>query len=190
MSEPQTETAPRRWLGFRLRRPRLFAGAAAGVAVYLILLLASSVTARLRFILAWDIGVIVALSAMFLGLRRASPERMRAIAARQITGQWTVLILTIVAASASLIAITAEVPLIKTASDTEQIARMALVAVTTVLSWALINTMFTIGMTFQVSDVQITELPVRQLAIAHGIIMFFYATVILAMTVNLVAGLL
>jgi len=49
---------------------------------------------------------------------------------------------------------------------------------------------FTIGMTFQVSDVQITELPVRQLAIAHGIIMFFYATVILAMTVNLVAGLL
>ena len=233
MSEPQTETVPRRWFGFHLRRPRLFAGAAAGVAVYLILLLASSVSARLRFILAWDIGVIVALSAMFIGLRKASPERIRAIAARQITGKWTVLTLTVVAASASLIAITAEVPLIKTASDTEQIARMALVAVTTVLSWALINTMFalhyahdyylraaandsagvrnggivfggtkppaygdfiyfsfTIGMTFQVSDVQITELPVRQLAIAHGIIMFFYATVILAMTVNLVAGLL
>jgi uncharacterized membrane protein len=223
MSEPQTETVPRRWFGFHLRRPRLFAGTATGVAVYLILLFASSVPARLRFILAWDIGVIVALSAMFVGLRKASPERMRAIAARQITGKWTVLTLTVVAASASLIAITAEVPLIKAASDAEQIARMALVALTTVLSWALINTMFalhyahdyylrdggivfagtkppaygdfiyfsfTIGMTFQVSDVQITELPVRQLAIAHGIIMFFYATVILAMTVNLVAGLL
>jgi uncharacterized membrane protein len=49
---------------------------------------------------------------------------------------------------------------------------------------------FTIGMTFQVSDVQITDLHVRQLATAHGIISFFYATVILALTVNLVAGLL
>ena len=223
MTDPHTESAERRWLTFRLRRPRLFVGALTGLVVYMFLLLASPVTARLRFILAWDIGVIVALSAMFFGLRKCSPERMRAIAARQITGKWTVLILTVVAASASLIAITAEVPLIKAAGDTEQIARMALVAVTTVLSWALINTMFalhyahdyylrdggivfagnklpaygdfiyfsfTIGMTFQVSDVQITELPVRQLAIAHGIIMFFYATVILAMTVNLVAGLL
>jgi uncharacterized membrane protein len=49
---------------------------------------------------------------------------------------------------------------------------------------------FTIGMTFQVSDVQIIDPAVRQLAIAHGIISFFYATVILALTVNLVAGIL
>jgi uncharacterized membrane protein len=35
-----------------------------------------------------------------------------------------------------------------------------------------------------------TELSVRQLAITHGIISFFYATVILALTVNLVAGML
>jgi uncharacterized membrane protein len=49
---------------------------------------------------------------------------------------------------------------------------------------------FTIGMTFQVSDVQITDPAVRQLAITQGIISFFYATGILALTVNLVAGML
>lgn len=216
----------------RLRRPRLFAGAATGIAVYLLLLFVNSISGRLRFILAWDIGVIVALLAMFFGLRNASPERMRTIAARQVTGKWTVLVLTVVAASASLIAIAAEVPLIKTAEQLEQAARLTLVVLTIVLSWALINTIyaltyahdyymprsedgaghavkggfafpgsgkpaygdfvyfsFTIGMTFQVSDVQITDPALRRLAITHGIISFFYATGILALTVNLVAGL-
>ena len=234
MTNPQTEPVGARGFLLRLRRPRLFAGAATSIAVYLLLLFVTSISARLRFILAWDIGVIVALLAMLFGLRRASPDRMRAIAARQVTGKWTVLALTVVAASASLIAIAAEVPLIKTAGAIEQVVRLTLVVVTIVLSWALINTIFalhyahdyylrtcgdiagrpaqepglvfpggrspaygdfvyfsfTIGMTFQVSDVQITDLSVRQLAITHGIISFFYATVILALTVNLVAGML
>ena len=233
MTNPKTDPAEARGFLLRLRRPRLFAGAATGLAVYLSLLFVSSISGRLRFILAWDIGVIVALLAMVFGLRNATPDRMRAIAVRQVTGKWTVLALTIVAASASLVAIAAEVPLIKTAGAIEQIVRLTLVVVTIVLSWALINTIFalhyahdyylrtcantgeaaqepglvfpgsrppaygdfvyfsfTIGMTFQVSDVQITSLSVRQLAITHGIISFFYATVILALTVNLVAGML
>ena len=45
-------------------------------------------------------------------------------------------------------------------------------------------------MTFQVSDVQIVDPYIRKLAITHGIISFFYSTGILALTVNLVAGLL
>jgi len=217
----------------RLRRPRLFAGTTTGIVVYILLLFVGSISGRLRFILAWDIGVTVALLAMLIGLRNASPERMQAIAARQVTGKWTVLALTVVAASASLVAIAAEVPLIKTAEQFEQAARLTLVVGTIVLSWALINTIFalhyahdyylppgresagppeqggivfpggrppaygdfvyfsfTIGMTFQVSDVQITASAVRKLAITHGIISFFYATGILALTVNLVAGLL
>jgi uncharacterized membrane protein len=200
--------------------------------VYVSLLFVSLISGRLRFILTWDIGAMVALLAMLFGLRKASPDRMRAIAARQVTGKWTVLGLTVVAASAGLVAIAAEVPLIKVAEALEQVARLTLVVLTIVLSWALINTMFalhyahdyylrasadgakrpaqetglvfpgsrppaygdfvyflfTIGMTFQVSDVQITDLSVRQLAITHGIISFFYATGILALTINLVAG--
>jgi uncharacterized membrane protein len=49
---------------------------------------------------------------------------------------------------------------------------------------------FVIGMTFQVSDVQITSPTIRKLALAHGLISFAYNTSILALVVNVVAGLL
>ena len=47
-----------------------------------------------------------------------------------------------------------------------------------------------LGMTFQVSDVQITARRLRRLAALHGLISFLYNTVIIALTVNIAAGLL
>jgi uncharacterized membrane protein len=47
-----------------------------------------------------------------------------------------------------------------------------------------------LGMTFQVSDVQITARRLRRLALLHGLISFLYNTVIIALTVNIAAGLL
>jgi uncharacterized membrane protein len=47
-----------------------------------------------------------------------------------------------------------------------------------------------LGMTFQVSDVQITARGLRRLATLHGLISFLYNTVIVALTVNIAAGLL
>lgn len=47
---------------------------------------------------------------------------------------------------------------------------------------------FVIGMTFQVSDVQITGRIFRRLATLHGLIGFVFNTVILALTVNIAAG--
>ena len=49
---------------------------------------------------------------------------------------------------------------------------------------------FTIGMTFQVSDVQIADAAIRRIVLLHGIVGFFYTTGILALTINLVAGLI
>ncbi|HEY1428987.1 MAG TPA: DUF1345 domain-containing protein [Candidatus Tumulicola sp.] len=49
---------------------------------------------------------------------------------------------------------------------------------------------FVIGMTFQVSDVQITAQPIRRLVLAHGLVSFGYSTAILALVVNIVSGLL
>lgn len=46
-----------------------------------------------------------------------------------------------------------------------------------------------IGMTFQVSDVQISDRHLRRLAMLHGLVAFLFNTIILALTVNLVAGL-
>jgi uncharacterized membrane protein len=48
---------------------------------------------------------------------------------------------------------------------------------------------FVIGMTFQVSDVTITSRLIRHLTLFHAIISFVYNTVILALSVGIIAGL-
>lgn len=218
------DQAPPRWL--RLRRPRLAAGVAGGVLVYALLFLFTSLPGRLGFVLSWDACVLIAMI-LLAGLRDTQPNALKRIAAQQDAGKWTVLFLTLVAASASLIAIAGEVPLIKNAAEFEKIVRIALIVATIILSWSFIHVIFalhyahdyyssddggatteglafpgktaptymdfvyfsfTIGMTFQVSDVQITDPVMRTLALTHGIISFFYSTGILALTINLVAG--
>lgn len=47
---------------------------------------------------------------------------------------------------------------------------------------------FTLGMTFQVSDVSISSRKIRRLALWHGLISFGYNATIIALTVNIVAG--
>src|SRR5664279_364043 len=48
---------------------------------------------------------------------------------------------------------------------------------------------FVIGMTFQVSDVTISSRQIRHLVLFHGLISFVYNTVILSLSVSIVAGL-
>jgi uncharacterized membrane protein len=49
---------------------------------------------------------------------------------------------------------------------------------------------FVIGMTFQVSDVQITDPGVRRVVLLHGLISFAYNTTIFALVINLISGLI
>lgn len=48
---------------------------------------------------------------------------------------------------------------------------------------------FVVGMTFQVSDVQVTSKRMRKLTLAHGMISFLFNTFILALSINLITGL-
>jgi uncharacterized membrane protein len=48
---------------------------------------------------------------------------------------------------------------------------------------------FTIGMTFQVSDTELTATDVRVTALRHALLSYLFGAVILAATINLVAGL-
>jgi uncharacterized membrane protein len=216
-----------RFLWLTVRRPRLATGVISGLALFAILSAADAGSGRLRFILSWDAGVLVATSLLF-ALRNISPDSVMRIAARQDAGKWAVLWLTLLAGSASLVAIAGEVPLIRHAGDYEKIARLALIVATIVLSWSFIHTIFalhyahdyylgpgdakprglsfpgaakptyldfayfsfTIGMTFQVSDVQVATPALRALVLTHGVLSFFFATGILALTINMVAGLL
>jgi uncharacterized membrane protein len=217
-----------RILWLRLRRPRLAAGVASGLLLYALLFLGGAISPRLCFILSWDTGVLVA-TTLLIGLRSALPDTMRRIAIQQDAGKWTVLLLTLIAGSASLVAVAGEVPLIRHAADLEKVLRIGLMVATIVLSWSIIHSIFalhyahdyyasgraagaaaglsfpgaaaptyldfayfsyTIGMTFQVSDVQVSRADWRGLVLTHGIISFFFATGILALTINMVAGLI
>lgn len=48
---------------------------------------------------------------------------------------------------------------------------------------------FTIGMTFQVSDTNLKTKPIRAAALRHALLSYLFGTVIVATTINLVAGL-
>jgi uncharacterized membrane protein len=56
--------------------------------------------------------------------------------------------------------------------------------------WDFLYFALVLGMTFQVSDVQITSRKLRRLATLHGLLGFLFNTVIVALTVNLASGLL
>jgi uncharacterized membrane protein len=56
--------------------------------------------------------------------------------------------------------------------------------------WDFMYFSVVLSMTFQVSDVQITARPIRRLALLHGIVASFFNVTIIAITVNVVAGIL
>lgn len=56
--------------------------------------------------------------------------------------------------------------------------------------WDFLYFSFVIGMTSQVSDVEIWSRSMRRLALIHGVLSFFFNTMILAMSINVIAGLI
>lgn len=51
--------------------------------------------------------------------------------------------------------------------------------------WDFIYFSFVVGMTFQVSDVQVTSKHIRRTVVAHGMVSFFFNVAILALAVNI-----
>ena len=49
---------------------------------------------------------------------------------------------------------------------------------------------FVMGSTFQVSDVSITSRKIRRIALVHGVLSFLFNTFIVALTINIIAGLM
>ena len=56
--------------------------------------------------------------------------------------------------------------------------------------WDFLYFSFVVGMTFQVSDVQIEDHGLRRNVLAHGVLAFLFNVVIVALTINIVAGLI
>jgi uncharacterized membrane protein len=56
--------------------------------------------------------------------------------------------------------------------------------------WDFLYFSFVIGMTSQVSDVQVTSSAMRELVFWHGVLSFAFYTIVLALSINIVAGLI
>jgi uncharacterized membrane protein len=56
--------------------------------------------------------------------------------------------------------------------------------------WDFLYFSFVIGMTSQVSDVAIISRQIRRLSLYHGILSFFFNTAIVAMSINIIAGII
>jgi uncharacterized membrane protein len=120
-------------------RPRLFTSATLGLLVFLALLL-TDWRLPTRLLIAWDVCVGLYLVLGFHLAMQADVHRIRRRARLQDEGRTMILVLTAVAALASLGAIIA---LLGTAGGTTRTAMQLMFAtVTIVLSWAFTHTMF------------------------------------------------
>src|SRR5215470_5382340 len=119
-------------------RPRLASSIAAGIVVALAL--PSHLLVMTRCLIGWDAGVTLYLVLVSTLMTRAGVEHMRRNAALQDEGRVALLVLTVVAAAASLGAILVE--LSTGAGHARTAAQLALATTTIVLSWIFIHTIF------------------------------------------------
>ena len=124
-------------------RPRLFTSAAIGIALFLALL-ATDWRLPTRALVAWDVFVALYLIAAFHLAVAADVHHIRRRARLQDEGQTMILVLTAVAALASLGAILALLSSggSSTGGSGRTPIQLAFATVTIVLSWAFTHTMF------------------------------------------------
>ena len=121
-------------------RPRLLLSILAGLLVAAVL--PPGNTGPTRALLAWDAGAGLYLALAWTMIGRASVEHLRTRARVQDDGATAVLILTVLAALASLAAIVMELSGLKALSLTRQGFHVAWVVATFLVSWLLVHTSF------------------------------------------------
>lgn len=174
-------------------------------------------------LLAFDFAAAIFVGASFLKMRRASPDRLRATAARNDSGRPFLLLVAAVALLVVLMVVGLELE----RPGSSDGPRVVLVAATLTIAWLFGNMVYAfhyahmfydpgpgggdhaglvfprteqpdfqdfcyfacvLGMTFQVSDVQIVSSRIRRTAMAHGLVAFFFNIGVVALTVNVVAS--
>jgi uncharacterized membrane protein len=170
-------------------------------------------------LIAFDVSAGIFLATIVHMFALSPVDSIRARVAKQDAGRWGVLWSSVAVSAVAVVSLGVELR----ASHAGGTAAIVLAAVSIVLSWCFLNTMFglnyaheyymrasdkalqfpgdaqpdywdfmyfafVLGMTFQVSDVQITRRRVRRIALVHGIVAFFFDVFILALSVNVVAG--
>ncbi|WP_454658788.1 DUF1345 domain-containing protein [Bosea beijingensis] len=204
-------------------RPRLLIALAAGAV--LTLLLPGEWRWTTRLLVAWDAGAILYLGLLATTMFTETVDEIRARAEQQDEGAVAILVISCLAASASLAAIAVQLAGIGTIPAGERGIHLALGGVTILCSWTLLHAFFTlhyagiyyrggkaepcldfpgkgdpdyvdflyfsytIGCTSQTSDVGVSTRHARGIVLVHSILTFIFNTSILAMAINVGAGL-
>ncbi len=131
-----------RFLPLRLirARPRLFLSLVIGVSAFFIL----PETARLvtRLLISWNLATLFFLISIGAMMLRANHEKIRRNAALHDEGQYTILVLSSVAAVASLAAIVLQLGLVKDSVGLLKAFHIALAFATIITAWAFIQVIF------------------------------------------------
>jgi uncharacterized membrane protein len=123
-------------------RPRLFLSLAIGALVTPALTVLTDWRLATRLLVGWDTSVGLYLVLVTHVMSGADIDRIRRRAALEDEGQFAILVLTVAAALASLGAIFAELGSAAVAGASRRPPHVALAALTILLSWAFIHTIF------------------------------------------------
>lgn len=123
-------------------RPRLFIAAVPTVLIMAFLPAAWVESLTTRMLIGWNAGVLLYLALVGVMMVRSTDEKIRWRAQLEDEGQGTILVLVIVAAVASLVAITAELSLAKELDRAAKFLHIGLATATILSSWAFTHVMF------------------------------------------------
>lgn len=211
-------------------RRRLLVSTAAGLVTFF--LLPAIFRTDVRLLLSWDTASLTFLLMAWIVMGLADAQETCRSTLDQDQSGWTILMIAIMAAGASLFAIVFLLARAKGGSPSVKLEHLALAISAVISSWFVVHTLFAfhyahgfyrgrsiqdgirdeggmrfpgdalphyidflyfsfvIGMTSQVSDVSITSHSVRRAALIHGVLSFAFNTLVLALTINIVAGLI
>jgi uncharacterized membrane protein len=209
---------------------KLFTAAAIGVLVGLACSTLTPFRLVTDLILAWDATALIFIGLVLLRIRGASIEHIRAHAALEDQGRAVILVLVIVAVSASLGGVAVELGLARGMKGWNLAGHVLLTGITVAASWFMMQLVYAlryaheyydpdekdgigdaeglafpggeapdywdflhfsaiIGVACQTADIAITDKGMRRLCTLHSLVAFAFNTVIVALTINLLAGL-
>jgi uncharacterized membrane protein len=125
-------------------RPRLGFALVLGVCLYLALPNAWQLGRTTRFLVSWNAAVCLYLVLAGFMMARSSPEKIHRRALHEDDGRKTVLVLVVLTAMASLLAIVDELSVVKNLSGTVRLGHIAVTALTVLTSWLFTHLMFAI----------------------------------------------
>ncbi len=200
-----------------VRRPRLITSAAIGVVVFLALLPFMPVGRAM--LVSFNVAAAFFLCLMAVLMSRATPQTMRHRAVLQNEGQWTVLGMSLCLAGVVLGALSNELHAAKNKSlgdialaSSSILLSWLFVAVMFAQQyahsfyvksgllvfpgtdhpdyWDFTYFAVVLSMCCQTSDVVVSSSSMRRLVMLHSVVSFFFNVIIIAITVNVVAGVL